>query len=219
MAVNSLIDTRDLARTVHCPFRGEQNGGKYEQKGLQVIQSLRLRNDPRYQEIEHYTLDDGHFTRMLEGKGLDGKALSGKEKKAPSVTQKSPDGRSTPDHAIPVQDRVHWQRSFDRSVKRLLIDFDLSDEPSNRLHHLDRMYDWFTQHGGKQQRKAKPPPNFLVIEKNAVVPAGSTKNVSGNLSNTSFILAGSIAMRRSKNVPDLPSGAKNIYNQGPKSAR
>merc|ERR1719163_1958729 len=97
-------------------------------------------------------------------------------------------------------------------TRRLLVDFDLSQEPSDRLHHLDRMHSWFVTHGQKQVRKTKAGPNYIKVEKNAEMPAGSTQHVSSKLSTTSFILAGAMAMRRSRNVPSLPPGATDLYS-------
>lgn len=171
---------------------------------------MRLRTDSRYQEIEHYTKSDEHFKRLLEKAGGTAQTLQ---------TIKLDDLDTPAEPKAEIRDRVYWEKAFDKSVKSLLIDFDLSDEPNYRLEHLDRMHKWFETHGQKQSRKAKQAPNYLVVEKNAVVPAGSTQNVSGNLSDTSLILAASMTMRRSKNIPSLKQMTPGAYSNMPKTAR
>jgi len=53
-----------------------------------------------------------------------------------------------------IQGRTEWQESFDYRVRRLLQDIDLTEAPDCRLNHLDRMHEWFEEHGAKQTRKA-----------------------------------------------------------------
>lgn len=78
---------------------------------------------------------------------------------------------------VGIADRAEWQDTFDRSVRRLFVDFELSDVPSCRLNHLDRMHSWFLEHGAKQQRKVMEGPSFLVADRSSEAPAGSTRNV------------------------------------------
>jgi hypothetical protein len=78
---------------------------------------------------------------------------------------------------VGIGDRAEWQDTFDRSVRRLFVDFELSDVPSCRLNHLDRMHSWFLEHGAKQQRKVREGPSFLVADRSSEAPAGSTRNV------------------------------------------
>ncbi|CAK9049368.1 unnamed protein product [Durusdinium trenchii] len=87
-----------------------------------------------------------------------------------------------------------WQDSVDRSIKRLMVDFDLTDEPSCRLHHLERMHDWFVRHGPKGKAPAMPEiggPSYLRAERNSrePAPAGSTQNLAGVLSPSSELMA------------------------------
>lgn len=72
---------------------------------------------------------------------------------------------------------VEWQESFDEQVKKLFIDFELTSSPNNRLNHLERMHDWFSEHGRKQTRKSKKGPSFLTADRTHSVPPGSTANV------------------------------------------
>merc|ERR1712183_161259 len=60
--------------------------------------------------------------------------------------------------------RVEWEESFRSNVKKLMVDFKLTSDPSCRLHHLDRLHNWFTKEGKKQTRKEKPAPSFLTYE-------------------------------------------------------
>jgi len=76
-----------------------------------------------------------------------------------------------------VEGRVEWQRSFDRSLKRLMIDFELSDMPACRLGHLDRMHKWFTTQGGKQARVAQGGPSYITVDKR------KDKSSTGNVGN------------------------------------
>mmetsp|Transcript_9279 Transcript_9279/g.22120 ORF Transcript_9279/g.22120 Transcript_9279/m.22120 type:complete len:243 (-) Transcript_9279:125-853(-) len=86
-----------------------------------------------------------------------------------------------------------WQDSVDRSIKRLMLDFDLTDEPSCRLNHLDRMHDWFVRHGPKRKapQRVDVGPNYLIAERRGrePPPAGSTMLVSGVLSPTSELMS------------------------------
>jgi len=161
------------------------------------LQSLRLANDPQYKEMQHYNMkDSSHFERLVNGQG------SGLGQ---SVATLDPD-------AVPkesIQGRAQWQNSFDQTVKRLLVDFELSEEPSCRLNHLGRMHDWFVTHGGKQTRKERKPPNFIRLDHNDPLPPGSARNWSSSSNRSSssatprtgqkgghLSLAGSMAMSR-----------------------
>lgn len=86
-----------------------------------------------------------------------------------------------------------WHDSVDRNIKRLMIDFDLSDAPQCRIHHLERMDQWFNSHGPKEKEKvsdAKEDPSYLIVDRKTrdPLPAGSTMGLTGQLSNTSELL-------------------------------
>eukprot|EP00913_Durusdinium_trenchii_P027467 g25760.t2 len=79
-------------------------------------------------------------------------------------------------------------------LRRLMVDFDLTDEPSCRLHHLERMHDWFVRHGPKGKAPAMPEiggPSYLRAERNSrePAPAGSTQNLAGVLSPSRELMA------------------------------
>jgi len=202
------ISASDLARTCPCPWRTDVRN--LEKRGSEVLRSVRIRNEPRFKEIEHYTRSSDHFQHLIDRSGSE--TTTKRRSSLTTIKIEQIDSPEANGLSKEVKERAEWQMAFDRSVKRLLIDFDLSDEPTLRLGHLDRMHSWFVTHGQKQRRKAKPPPNFLVIEKNGVVPGGSTQHISGKLSATALTLAGSMAMRRSRNLPSLPEEAPNAYN-------
>eukprot|EP00434_Breviolum_minutum_P027784 symbB.v1.2.024572.t1/scaffold2273.1/size83577/3 len=76
-----------------------------------------------------------------------------------------------------------------------MVDFDLTDEPSCRLHHLERMHDWFLRHGPKgkanEQETSTDGPSYLRAERNTrqPAPAGSMQGFSGVLSPTSELMS------------------------------
>lgn len=169
-----------------------------------VMQSLRLTVDPRFQAIKHYRDtrgDDRHFQELMKGRG----ALPDKSNITCAADLSFNDianmecntaAEKQTAKCYALQDRVRWQEAFDKNVNQLLIDFDLTHEPSCRLSHLDRMHAWFTEHGGKQQRKAKKAPNYITVDRTGHrMPAGSTRDFGGKLSGASQLLAGSYLMR------------------------
>mmetsp|Transcript_23190 Transcript_23190/g.66892 ORF Transcript_23190/g.66892 Transcript_23190/m.66892 type:complete len:236 (+) Transcript_23190:161-868(+) len=176
----------------------------YSEDEEQVFKSLQLAHDFRYDTMDYYRThggtasNDGHFARIVQTN----RRMHGMNEKMKTVGQESDfcdiaireieepvnswDQRYTP--SASVSDRVAWQESFDREVKKLFVDFELTDSPHCRLNHLDRMHEWFTTHGQKQARKAKKGPNYLIADRGGVMPAGSTKNIPSTLSSTSQVL-------------------------------
>jgi len=167
-------------------------GGKVHPDGAQtsqeeeeqILKSLRLPGDPRFAEMKNYTESSAgqeHFARLLSRRTAKlGDDISQQVEKGAARFDhlELTDDRNRPAQLGGLQERSDWQQAFDKSVKRLLIDFDLSPVPSYRLNHLDRMHTWFTQHGGKQQRKAKEGPSYLVADRSGVMPPGSTSHLS-----------------------------------------
>lgn len=171
-----------------------------------IQKSLRLPNDPRFVEIKHYTNsgNEGHFARLMEGRRLSAGPVDARSSSdltftdaANVVLQNEPSLQSQrlKCKQFELSERAGWQQCFDSSVSRLMIDFDLSHDAQCRLNHLDRMHAWYEEHGGKQQRKAEKAPNYLTADRTGKMPAGSTANVSTNLSGTSLLLAGAFALR------------------------
>lgn len=170
--------------------------------------SLQIITDPRFQEIKHHSsvqkseTGSEHLNRLMrkqrvsvvEGLPSITGAQSMSFKEIVDMEELTPEKEEQRKAQSGVADRLRWQESFNTSINRLLVDFDLSLVPECRLHHLDRMHDWFIEHGGKQQRKDKKAPNFLTADRNNM-PAGSASNIAHKLSGTSLILAGSYAMK------------------------
>jgi hypothetical protein len=140
------------------------------------IKSMQLANDPRYKEFKYHKeaahSENSHFTR-----------IAGEEKTVKEDTTECPtdisfarvvemekqalrggDSQSRNQRLFAVQDRVVWEQEFVRSVDRLLVDFELTQDPYIRLRHLDEMHGWFTDQGAKQERKVKPTPSYLTLD-------------------------------------------------------
>jgi hypothetical protein len=176
-----------------------------EEESDLVLQSLRLQGDERFQAIRHYRdtrSDDKHFEELMKKHTV--KRVSVTKGMAPvdssftdvAEMELSMNKEKAGVRCNALADRIKWQEAFDKSVNQLLIDFDLTHEPSCRLNHLDRMHHWFLEHGGKQQRKAKKAPSYLTADRTASrMPAGSTRDVGGKLGGTSQLLAGSYVVR------------------------
>mmetsp|Transcript_38448 Transcript_38448/g.86681 ORF Transcript_38448/g.86681 Transcript_38448/m.86681 type:complete len:241 (-) Transcript_38448:197-919(-) len=172
----------------------------------QVFKSLQISHDTRYDAMDYYRVhggtasSTGHFARICQ--------INRRMHGLPEVKKTLGDGASLQDlveleleepvndwervaytPAASVAERIEWQESFDKEVKRLFVDFELTDQPACRLNHLDRMHSWFTEHGAKQARKVVKGPNFLVMDRKGRLPPGSTKNIPTKLSNTTQVLA------------------------------
>merc|ERR1719217_1415633 len=89
-----------------------------------------------------------------------------------------------------VTSRGEWQETLGHSIKRLFLDFELSEEaPRCRLNHLERMHSWFTSHASKQSRNSGLPPNYITTSRYGPPPPGSTRAFSLSMSNASRALA------------------------------
>jgi hypothetical protein len=78
--------------------------------------------------------------------------------------------------------RVQWRSTMDRSLKRLMMDVELAQDPSlgSRAHasscnHLDRVHDWYITHGKKDARKAAAGQSFLRYNPQDPVMPGSLR--------------------------------------------
>eukprot|EP00401_Gymnodinium_catenatum_P068686 CAMPEP_0117473458 /NCGR_PEP_ID=MMETSP0784-20121206/8782_1 /TAXON_ID=39447 /ORGANISM="" /LENGTH=169 /DNA_ID=CAMNT_0005267659 /DNA_START=219 /DNA_END=728 /DNA_ORIENTATION=- len=149
-----------------------------------LLKSLLVQHDERYAKMEHYRKNGGddHFERICKSSAL----MSTISKR---VDMENDDG---PGPAL--YGRMEWQDNFDRSVKRLFVDFELTDFPAGRLKHVDRMYKWFEEHGQKQVRKAQRGPNYLVADRRQAMPPGSTRNIPSRSSAATEILAGAYSL-------------------------
>lgn len=178
-----------------------------------AMKSLRLTSDRRFCEIKHYTLSASegheHLDRLMKNQRVSVKMDPEVEmpnlhpghnmtyQQLAEMEQNSPEMQEVRKRQLGVQDRLAWQEHFDRSVTRLLIDFDLTTAPECRLNHLERMHSWFTHHGGKQQRKDQKAPSYIVADRKGEMPPGSTANVPAKLQDTAQILSASYSKRGS----------------------
>eukprot|EP00747_Dinoflagellata_sp_TGD_P218954 gnl/TRDRNA2_/TRDRNA2_91135_c0_seq1.p1 gnl/TRDRNA2_/TRDRNA2_91135_c0~~gnl/TRDRNA2_/TRDRNA2_91135_c0_seq1.p1 ORF type:complete len:279 (+),score=53.60 gnl/TRDRNA2_/TRDRNA2_91135_c0_seq1:78-914(+) len=182
--------------------RGIKDGTSEE-----AVKSLRIRNDPRYKEISYYernqaTGQNAHLSRMSVAGSSSSTYKPGQpivvQPGAESVVFSDPNPHMQSHSADELAGRLQWQEGFDYSVRRLMIDFDLTQVPECRLHHLDRFAQWFDHHGAKQARKEKKPPAYITSDpRSGKMPPGSTQNIPGKMSSTSLILAASYSMRHS----------------------
>merc|ERR1719456_1688121 len=105
--------------------------GRPQSKQLrQVQQSLRLRNDPRYKEIEHYaavqSAGKGHFSQVQKRASVDSVGMA-------SVLPQSTEPEVHQAAGGPVMaGRLSWQKAFDTNVRKLMIDFSLTEDPGCR---------------------------------------------------------------------------------------
>merc|ERR1711879_141764 len=192
-----LTDTELVIRSMkNPPRRAMSKGAARAYNPHDLTKSLEIPLDVRYQEMDHYkdhggtNSKDGHFARLI----ATNRRLQGLKELAPDATH-DPDevmkGELEPEkkpEQISIQGRVNWQRNFDREVKGLFQDFQLTDVPTCRLNHLERMGTWFTTHGAKQARKVKAGPSYLTADRALPVPPGSTKDLPSSTNNTTLIL-------------------------------
>lgn len=170
------------------------------------IKSLQIKHDDRYDAMAHYrqhggsNASTGHFAKICKVNRRmyalkEDLAEAGNDDTFEDIADREVEHAEENFERAPrqppatVTDRIEWQESFDRSVKRLFQDFELTDTPSCRLNHLDRMHAWFTDHGAKQVRKVVQGPSYLTADRRGVMPPGSTRNIPSKLSATTQILS------------------------------
>lgn len=187
--------------------------------------------DPRLKAIRHYRdnqVHNHHLERLLKKKEAPQSevvpqktmnALSFDEIVAmDSANRQNLNNKRKDQYGL--EDRIDWQDAFDKSVTRLMIDFDLTHAPHCRLNHLERMDNWFLEHGGKQQRKAKKAPSYVTADRTSTrMPAGSTRDLGGKLSATSQLLAGSYLMRGSGGSSGSAGPSRTFHTDGSQTAR
>uniref|UniRef100_A0A7S0AC77 Uncharacterized protein n=1 Tax=Pyrodinium bahamense TaxID=73915 RepID=A0A7S0AC77_9DINO len=178
-----------------------------------MTRSLRLGNDERFVAMSLYAAKakdggdgDGQYARMIrtnrrliglnEDEAQLGDGSSFQDVASWSLEASSAvGGRLHRPPGANIKERIDWQESFDHSVRRLLVDFQLSDAPSCRLQHLERMHAWFEEHGKKQTRKAREGPNYLVADRGGSMPAGSTKDIPSKYGAAHELLPGAFKKR------------------------
>lgn len=201
-----------------------------EEHHEETLKSLQIKTDPRLKAIRHYKdnqVHNHHLERLMKKKvAPESEVVAEKSVNAlsfdeivamESANRQQLNSKKKDQYAL--EDRMDWQEAFDKSVTRLMIDFDLTHAPHCRLNHLDRMDKWFLEHGGKQQRKAKKAPSYVSADRTSTrMPAGSTRDLGGKLSATSQLLAGSYLMRGSGSSGS--SGpSRTFHTDGSQTAR
>lgn len=171
----------------------------------QMERSLQLRTDPKFQEIVSPPLEEAPKTQEpppeeAEDDSPERPATAAPAAAAPATAATVTEVR--PSTALPklargpqpgVEGRYpgayggapatyetepKWHENIERKMKRLLVDFHLSEAPSCRLNHLDRLHDWHSLHGHKPGKNAKPAPHYIVVERSQLeLPPGSTRNI------------------------------------------
>jgi len=178
----------------------------------EVQKSLQIKNDERYARMDHYKNHGGtnagegsHFSKLIKTDRIsqgDTEAVVAIDEETDFKDVANTEGEMDERHGPArlqstngVGDRVQWQETFDRNIRKLMLDFQLTDVPSIRLNHLDRMSDWFVGHGQKQARKAAKGPNYLTADRSATPQPGSTRGIPVKMSNATLRLAGSYTAR------------------------
>lgn len=80
------------------------------------------------------------------------------------------------------QSRLQWRDEMDHSLRRLFIDVELArDERLKeyshqvRCEHLDKIYDWYLQHGMQEARKERATPPYVRYTSGDSVMPGSLR--------------------------------------------
>jgi len=205
----NLSSTNSALSSGEDPAQAYVRAAETERREREALRSLRIKNDERYMNMEFYKEatngnSNTHFARLCNNvvdgvspEVVDAVKIFSRIKEAQELLNpESMSGRQKEAAVSDLGDRKEWQENFDRTVKRLLVDFDLSDQPRCRLNHLDRMHSWFVENGAKQARKVQPGPNFLTAQRDERMPPGSTQGFTG-MSPTSMQLAGAYISRTS----------------------
>jgi len=181
-----------------------------DNKNREMMRSLQIAHDPRYQKIEHYK--DAESTRlegMLSGTSkmprlypepwgfpepLGSRSMykcgtCPEEDEAKRLAEQECEGFKNMTFER-FKGRIGWEESFKSNVKQLMVDFSLTNNPSCRLNHLDRMHNWFGKEGKKQAKKETASPNYLTFEKHARPLPGSARDVAPPVSSLTLDLAG-----------------------------
>jgi len=177
--------------------KDEQLVGRFEDENL-VMKSVQIPHDKRYDRMDYYRMcggtadETGHFARIVQtNRRMHGLVEEKKQVCLEAgfediaereVEDETCDGeRIARNPAACLAERVEWQESFNQQVRRLFVDFELTQSPGCRLNHLDRMSAWFTEHGAKQTRKVQKGPNYLVADRKGPALPGSTRNIITSL--------------------------------------
>jgi hypothetical protein len=106
--------------------------------------------------------------------------------------------------------RAAWEETFRTTLKRLVLDFELSDDASCKYHHLDRLHNWFVEQTPAFERVQRPgeAPNYLSLD----IPRGgfpgrwakgSPRNIDTPLSDECVVLSQSMRMKKPAHLIQL----------------
>lgn len=80
--------------------------------------------------------------------------------------------------AVVSDQKKYWKEAFDCSIRKLMVDFELTETPGARLRHLDCVHNWYQVHGGTKTRQQKQPPRFPLVPQEGEEPRpGSARNL------------------------------------------
>jgi len=192
---------RRVRKKIMAPHIWEKNRcGSADERLRQ--RSVSLFADPKMKEIVHFVSSHQHEERLRAASASAGNAqpnTAGRlandasistlsrwsENEAPteqpSFALISDDGK--PQSVSNVQARLEWRDNMDMTLARLMqdTDFALDDRlkegcsHSLRCQHLDKMYDWYNQHGMKEVRKEREAPPYLCFQDNTPTMPGSLR--------------------------------------------
>lgn len=175
--------------------RTEAEGDEAEEA---LVKSLHLKSDARYAKMNHYEQrlaeryaceqlgrakkPNGRMVGLEEEPAVVTKASNLKDMFSQGTGSRDAAGERAPRTPVAGSDgRLEWQESFDHEFTRLLVDFQLSDVPACRLNHLERMHNWFEEHGAKPARKKPEGPSYLTADRSEKMWEGSTKDLPRNV--------------------------------------
>lgn len=120
--------------------------------------------DPKLRELKNFTRSHKHQARLKDT------AISDTHLLEDLYTHKA------------LQSRLDWRNSMDKKLERLIVDMDLMHDKSvgdrchsQRCEHLDKVFQWYERHGGKEARKEVAGPAYLTYGPDSPVMAGSLR--------------------------------------------
>ncbi|OLP94538.1 hypothetical protein AK812_SmicGene23424 [Symbiodinium microadriaticum] len=163
-----------------------------------VLQAQGLKPEPMVRPMTEQTLrTDGceEVNRMLHSIATEVADVPavGSDKKLP-LSYQSDSGEASPSKS-PVspgtavrsqtETRLQWRNKMDNSLRRLMLNMELDGDErlrdfahQARCNHLDKIFDWYTTHGGKEVRKEAQratAPAFVRYNQDGPVMPGSLR--------------------------------------------
>eukprot|EP00811_Abedinium_folium_P000704 NODE_10645_length_1338_cov_3.583815.p1 GENE.NODE_10645_length_1338_cov_3.583815~~NODE_10645_length_1338_cov_3.583815.p1 ORF type:complete len:311 (-),score=28.75 NODE_10645_length_1338_cov_3.583815:247-1179(-) len=167
-----------------------------------AMTSITVTQDPRFKEISGFwKITEQRAQSPANVQKLDGKKRMGEAglRYAAAVTESDDTAQLSNEVQKQLMERkiggrVAFEDSFRGAVRNLLVDFELSEDATCRLNHLDRLHGWFRQQGTKSTRSTKPSPSFLTFEPGAEIPPGMLRGHEFPLSESTMLLSGTMKM-------------------------